>query len=406
VLSMTATPIPRTLYLALSGLRPISVIDTPPRNRHPIHTEVLPFDEDTIAQAIRSETAREGQVFFLHNRVASIHSIQAFLERLLPDVTFCVAHGQMPEKELERVIVAFVERKYDVLISTTIIESGLDFPNVNTIIINRADRFGLADLYQLRGRVGRRERQAFAYLLVPRNFAITQNAGRRLQAMEEFEELGSGYRLAMRDLEIRGAGNLLGVEQHGRLVAVGFDLYCKMLKEAVEEAQGQVKTEAPLCTVETQLESLLPDTYVEDQNERMAIYKRLARMEIPADVDHMEAELADRFGPPPPEAINLLSLTRLKLEAMAVGIALIQFKTGRTVVEFLPGKALPPRVCAAVVETFEGRVLFKSGSSFGLTLSHARGARVLDDAMKLLGVARERLNGGKLVDGIHSAESP
>jgi transcription-repair coupling factor (superfamily II helicase) len=384
VLSMTATPIPRTLYMSLSGLRHISIIDTPPRNRHPIKTEVIPFDEETIARAIQDEIRRGGQVFLVHNRVASIQAMQAFLERLLPEVRFRHAHGQMAEKDLEKVILAFLDREFDVLISTTIIESGLDFPNVNTIIINRADRFGLAELYQLRGRVGRREQQAYAYLLVPRNFSITENAGKRLQAMEEFEELGSGYRLAMRDLEIRGAGNVLGIEQHGQIAAVGFDLYCKMLKEAVDKLKGEPEIEKPQCRIETRLPSFLPDDYVEDQNERMTIYKRVARMESPEDVDDLEAELRDRFGNLPPEAVNLVELTRLKLRAMALGIAQVQLRPGRVVAEFLPGKSLPPRLCAHLVETFQGRVLFKSGEVFGVTVAIGPAGKSLPEAKKLL----------------------
>jgi transcription-repair coupling factor (superfamily II helicase) len=384
VLSMTATPIPRTLYMSLSGLRRISIIDTPPRNRHPIKTEVVPFDDETIARAIRAETARGGQVFLVHNRVASIHAMQAYLERLLPEVRFRAAHGQMPEKDLEGVILGFLDRKFDVLISTTIIESGLDFPNVNTIIINRADRFGLAELYQLRGRVGRREQQAYAYLLVPRNFSISETAGKRLQAMEEFEELGSGYRLAMRDLEIRGAGNVLGVEQHGQVVAVGFDLYCKMLKEAVDRLKGEPEVEVPQCRIETRLPSFLPDDYVEDQNERMTIYKRLARLETPEEVDGTESELRDRFGALPPAAVNLIELSRVKLRAMRLGIGLVQLRPGRVVAEFLPGRSLDPRLCAHLVETFQGRVLFKAGETFGVTVATGPGADLLAEARKLL----------------------
>ena len=371
IMSMTATPIPRTLYMALSGLRPISTIETPPRNRHPVKTEVMPFDEDIIERAIRYEVARKGQVFFVHNRVASIYSTQAFLQGLMPDVSFGVAHGQMSEKELESAIMDFLEGKFQVLVCTTIIESGLDFPNVNTIVINRADRFGLAELYQLRGRVGRRERQAFAYLMVPRNFAITANAGKRLQAMEDFEELGSGYRLAMRDLEIRGAGNVLGLEQHGQMAAVGFDLYCKMLRETVGELQGQQREEVSPCRIETKMDAFLAADYVEEQNERMAIYKRLARLEDADEVDGLEAELADRFGAPPTEATNLLELTRMKLWAMHLGIDLVQFRQGRTVMTFRPGKALTPHLCAHLVETFGGRVLFKASEPFVLTLAHA-----------------------------------
>lgn len=384
VLSMTATPIPRTLYMGLSGLRRISTIDTPPRNRHPIKTEVLHFDEEAIAQAILAEVRRGGQVFLVHNRVASIHAMQAFLERLLPDVRFRVAHGQMAERELERVILAFLDREFDVLISTTIIESGLDFPNVNTIIINRADRFGLAELYQLRGRVGRREVQAYAYLLVPRDFAITETAVKRLQAMEEFEELGSGYRLAMRDLEIRGAGNVLGVEQHGQVVAVGFDLYCKMLKEAVERLRGEPELEKPQCRIESRLASFLPDDYVEDQNERMTVYKRLARLERPDEADEIEKELEDRFGRLPPPGRNLIELTRMKLRAAALGIGLVQLRSDRVVAEFLPGKSFEPALCARLVETFEGRVLFKSSDPFAVTIAFGPGSEPSGEARKLL----------------------
>ncbi|UCH83188.1 MAG: transcription-repair coupling factor [Candidatus Latescibacterota bacterium] len=387
VITMTATPIPRTLYMGLSGLRRISVIDTPPRNRHPIKTEVLLFDEEMIVQAIRTEISRGGQVFFVHNRVASIYSMQAFLQRLMPEVRFGVGHGQMAEKDLENVVMEFLAHKYDVLISTTIIESGLDFPNVNTIVINRADRFGLAELYQLRGRVGRREQQAFAYLLVPRNFSITESAAKRLQAMEDFEELGSGYRLAMRDLEIRGAGNILGVEQHGQIAAVGFELYCKMLKEAVEKLKGKPKEETPPCRIETRVPSFLPDDYVEDQNERMAVYKRIARFEDPAQADDLAKELIDRFGSLPTEAINLIDLTKVKLQAMLVGIGFIRLRPQRVVAEWLPGRSLPPQVCAELVETFEGRVLFKSGNTFGLTLTLTPGTWPLAETRKLLQTA-------------------
>jgi transcription-repair coupling factor (superfamily II helicase) len=384
VLSMTATPIPRTLYMGLSGLRRLSIIDTPPRNRHPVKTEVLPFDEETISQAVTAEVHRGGQVFLVHNRVESIRAMQAFLERLLPGVRFGVAHGQMAEKELERVILAFLAHEFDVLISTTIIESGLDFSNVNTIIINRADRFGLAELYQLRGRVGRREQQAYAYLLVPRNFSVTETASKRLQAMEEFEELGSGYRLAMRDLEIRGAGNVLGVEQHGQIVAVGFDLYCKMLKEAVEKLKGEPEVEKPQCRIETRLPSFLPDDYVEDQNERMTIYKRLARLGAPEEVDELESELKDRFGDLPAAGMHLIELTRVKLRAQHLGIGLVQLQAGRVAADFLPGKSLRPHLCAHLVETFEGRVLFKSGNTFGVTVALGPGSDPLTEAKKLL----------------------
>jgi transcription-repair coupling factor (superfamily II helicase) len=310
-------------------------------------------------------------------------------------VRFVVAHGQMSERELERVIVAFMARKYDVLVSTMIIESGLDLPNVNTIIVNRADRFGLAQLYQLRGRVGRRERQAFAHFLVPRQLSLTESASKRLQAMEEFEELGSGYRLAMRDLEIRGAGNVLGVEQHGHVAAVGFEMYCKMLKEAVDGLRGEEAVPEIACKVEAPYECFVPDSYIEDPDERMMLYKRLARMKEPSELEAIDEEIADRFGPPPPPVRLLLDLTLVKLYAAGLGVALARLREprgrgpaeGEAGLEFAPGRALSPLQCARLVETFGSRLLFKSGESFGVTLGAATGSPLLQDVKNLLQVA-------------------
>jgi len=403
VVTLTATPIPRTLYMSLSGLRKISLIETPPRNRHPVKTEVTSFDEEIIARAISEEIGRDGQVFFVHNRVQSIHSMKAFLERLLPGVRIGVAHGQMAEGELEDVILDFMSRKYDVLVATMIIESGLDFPNANTLIVNRADRFGLAQLYQLRGRVGRRERQAYAYFLVPRQISLTPSAVKRLQAMEEFEELGSGYRLAMRDLEIRGAGNVLGVEQHGHVAAVGFELYCKMLKETVEQLRGEKRDETPPCRVEAPYACYIPDRFVPDADERMFLYKRFARMTDAAEVPAMEAELVDRFGEVPPPARALLDLAAIKLEAQALGIVLVQLRDpgyrlgtragaapprGEANLEFAPGRALAPEAYARLSETFGRRILFKVGKMLAVSLIGQPPARLPDEVKNLLQLAR------------------
>jgi transcription-repair coupling factor (superfamily II helicase) len=394
VLTLTATPIPRTLYFSLSGLREISLIETAPRNRHPVRTEVTSFDEDMIARSISEEISRDGQVFFVHNRVQSIFSMKAFLERLLPGVRFGVAHGQMAEHELENAIMAFLERKVDVLISTMIIESGLDFPNANTLIVNRADRFGLAQLYQLRGRVGRREQQAYAHFMVPRQIALTPSAVKRLQAMEEFEELGSGYRLAMRDLEIRGAGNVLGIQQHGHVAAIGFELYTKLLKETVDQLRGQERTETPPCRVEAPYSVYIPDRYVPDADERMMIYKRVARMADPAEVTALADELRDRFGEVPVPARALLDLAQIKLEAQAMGVVMVQFRDprqrppGEALFEFAPGHALTPRACARLSETFGRRILFKAGKSFAVSLTGQASAAILDEAKNLLQIAR------------------
>jgi len=415
VLTLTATPIPRTLYMSLSGLRKISLIETPPRNRHPVKTEVTAFDENTIHDAISEEVSRDGQVFFVHNRVQSIYSMKAFLEGLVPGVRFGVAHGQMKEHELEDVVLDFINRKYDVLVSTMIIESGLDIPNVNTLVVNRADRLGLAQLYQLRGRVGRRERQAYAFFLVPRQISLTPAAMKRLQAMEEFEELGSGYRLAMRDLEIRGAGNVLGVEQHGHVAAVGFELYTRMLKETVDELRGSAREEMPPCRVEAPYSCFIPDRYVPDEDERMLIYKRIAHMAEPAQVQALEDELKDRFGEVPRPAQDLLDLARVKLEAQLLGILMVHMRDpstraiaralssregrgvvlkgqeappGEATLEFAPGRALTPQACARLSETFGRRILFKSGKNFAVTLRGQPPERVLDEVNNLLQIAR------------------
>ena len=417
VLTLTATPIPRTLYMSLSGLRKISLIETPPRNRHPVKTEATAFDENTIHDAISEEVSRDGQVFFVHNRVQSIYSMKAFLEGLVPGVRFGVAHGQMKEHELEDVVLDFINRKYDVLVSTMIIESGLDIPNVNTLIVNRADRLGLAQLYQLRGRVGRRERQAYAYFLVPRQISLTPAAMKRLQAMEEFEELGSGYRLAMRDLEIRGAGNVLGVEQHGHVTAIGFELYTRMLKETVDELRGSAREEAPPCRVEAPYSCFIPDRYVPDEDERMLIYKRIAHMAEPAQVQALEDELKDRFGELPRPAQDLIDLARVKLEAQLLGILMVHMRDpntaragaraqggregrgvvlkrdldlipGEATLEFAPGRALTPQACARLSETFGRRILFKSGKNFAVTLRGQPPERVLNEVNNLLQIAR------------------
>jgi transcription-repair coupling factor (superfamily II helicase) len=415
VLSLTATPIPRTLYMSLSGLRKISLIETPPRNRHPVKTEVTAFDEDTIARAISEEVGRDGQVFFVHNRVQSIHSMRAFLEKLLPGVRFGVAHGQMAEDELETAVLDFMARKFDVLISTMIIESGLDFPNANTLIINRADRFGLAQLYQLRGRVGRREQQAYAYFLVPRQISLTPQAVKRLQAMEEFEELGSGYRLAMRDLEIRGAGNVLGTEQHGHVAAIGFELYTKMLKETVDQLRGEAHEVAPPCRVESPYSCYLPDRYVPDADERMLLYKRIARMTHPDEAVALGEELRDRFGDPPPPAQTLVDLAHIKLEASQLGVTMVQLRDpgyrllareggrsgragaaesaqhlprGEASVEFAPGRALSPEAAARLSETFGRRILFKAGKTFAVSLIGDPPTPLVDEVKNLLQVAR------------------
>jgi transcription-repair coupling factor (superfamily II helicase) len=370
VLSMTATPIPRTLSMAISGIRDFSVIDTPPRNRLPIHTEILPFDDERIRDAIMREIDRGGQVFFVHNRVQSIAVMEGYLCRLLPPrVRVSSAHGQMGERELERRMIDFLERRFDVLVSTMIIEAGLDFPNVNTIIINRADRFGLAQIYQLRGRVGRSDRKAYAYLLVPRGRTLTPAAVKRLQAISEFDYLGAGYRIAMRDLEIRGAGNLLGHEQSGHINAVGLDLYTRMLKEEVARLKGEPFEEEREIKISVPLPAYLPPEYVIDSEERMDIYRRLSRATSAAEADEMLDELRDRFGPLPEPAANMIRIVALKARAGAAGIEKAEIdRAGVLKAGFGEGKTPDKKGIAAIVGLFPGRLEFDTRDGFGMTV--------------------------------------
>ena len=331
VLTMTATPIPRTLYMSLTGARDMSTIDTPPEERLPIKTHVGQYDETLIRKAILREMDRGGQVFFVHNRVRGIQGIRQRLEQLVPEATFAVGHGQMPERGLERVMVDFGEGQVDVLVCTTIIESGLDLPNTNTIVVNRANRFGLAQLYQLRGRVGRGAVRAYAFFLYDRNARVTDTARRRLQAIMEANELGAGFSVAMRDLEIRGAGEILGARQSGHMAAVGFDMYCRLLAQAVSELKGDspkaltADARAYMLPLEHSvqitlpLDASLPEDYVSDEALRLRMYRRLAGLISTEEIASVRAELEDRFGPLPPSAENLLYQLRLKAVALDIG---------------------------------------------------------------------------------------
>ncbi len=313
VLTMTATPIPRTLYLALAGARDMSTVNTPPQGRVPHKTVVCPFDEDLIREGILREVGRGGQVYFVHNRVESIQAMAAHLRRRVPEVSFGIAHGQMSERALEDVMHEFINRRIDVLVCTMIIESGLDIPGVDTIFINRADRFGLAQLYQLRGRVGRGSRQAFAYLLVPPFRTLTSQARRRLEAMKQFSELGSGLRLSLLDLEIRGVGSILGRDQHGHVADVGFHLYCSMLEEEVRKLRGEEVRMRRDLTVTTVPPVGLPESFIPDEMTRLEIYRRLGRAETSAEAQEVREELIDRFGGCPGEAERLIRAVSLKI---------------------------------------------------------------------------------------------
>ncbi|RKY88823.1 transcription-repair coupling factor, partial [candidate division KSB1 bacterium] len=332
VLTMTATPIPRTLHMSLMGARDLSSINTPPKNRLPIITELTIFNEDIIRNAIIKEIDRGGQVYFVHNRVKTINSIASKLRRILPGVRFAVAHGQMRERELEKIMLKFMAGEFDCLVSTMIIESGIDIPNVNTIIINNAEKFGLSQLYQLRGRVGRSNIQAYAYLLVPSIHTLSDVALKRLRTLLEYEELGAGFQIAMRDLEIRGAGNLLGAEQSGHINAVGFELYTKILEEAVKEEKEKMEgiisekikekfdEKMKKIKVETDIDAYLPDNYVEDSQQRVEIYRRISMIKEPCEISLLREELKDRYGTLPEQAEALLYLVYIKLLAYTLDI--------------------------------------------------------------------------------------
>ncbi|MBI4390904.1 MAG: transcription-repair coupling factor, partial [candidate division NC10 bacterium] len=358
VLTLTATPIPRTLHMAMLGVRDVSTIETPPEDRLAIRTFICRFDPAVIREAVERELVRGGQVFFVHNRVESIHSMGRYLKRLLPHVRIAIAHGQQSEAALERVMVDFYARKHELLLCTTIIESGLDIPTANTIIVNRADRFGLAQLYQLRGRVGRDRHRAHAYLLIPREEALTEVARRRLQVLVEFTELGSGFKIAARDLEIRGAGNLLGAEQHGHIAAVGFDLYCRLTQEAVQELKGE-PVESPVDpAVRLPAEALLPDVYVDDPGLRLALYKRLAAAEGEEALEELAVELRDRFGPPPPEATWLLRGMALRLVARRLRAVEVDLRSPTVRVRLDRRPGVDGAAAAALLRESAGRLRY------------------------------------------------
>ncbi len=359
VLTMTATPIPRTLHMALMGARDMSQIDTPPQNRFPIDTVLHPWDDRIVAEALQREVERGGQVFVVHNRVQSIDSMRRLIERLAPGLRVAVGHGQMDERQLEQVMLDFQNRKIDCLVSTMIIESGLDIPNVNTMIVNRADRFGLAQLYQLRGRIGRSARKAYAYLMIPPRMQITRTARRRLATIAEFASLGAGFQIAMRDLEIRGAGNLLGQEQSGFINSVGYELYTQLLQQAVMEVKAEAAGQ-PLPEEETDglpkfefaADAFFPDDYMEDAGQRVAYYRRMFRCGNYQEVDEIAKEVRDRFGRIPQEGRNLVGLVELRLLGREVGIGSAQLSGKWFSMEFdvekLPmerrGEALSGRV--------------------------------------------------------------
>ena len=333
-LTLTATPIPRTLHMSLAKIRDMSIINTAPQNRLPVETYIEEFDEELAAEAIRKEIARGGQVFYLHNRVRTIREVLIYLQRLLPAASFAYAHGQMGEDDLEQVMRRFVGHEFDVLLSTSIIENGLDIPNVNTIIIDRADMFGIAQLYQLRGRVGRSDRPAYAYLFYPRDRALTELAMKRLKVISDFTDLGSGFKVALKDMEVRGAGNLLGAEQSGEILAVGYDMYVRLLDDAIAAVRGEPDAEVPDVYLELEYAGFIPDDYVSEPMEKMEIYKKVAAVGNEDELARLHAEIEDRFGPAPDTVLSMLAIAEIRVACRRLAISSLKERDGVVTIEF------------------------------------------------------------------------
>lgn len=366
VVTLTATPIPRTMHMSLMGARDMSVINTPPQDRLPIHTEIIAFDEGRIVEAIQREIGRGGQVYFVHNRVQSIHRLVEYLRDLLPEVRFCAAHGQMPSRQLEQIMFDFMERKYDCLVSTMIIESGIDIPSVNTLLVNRADMLGLAQLYQIRGRVGRSKERAYAYLLVPKGKKLTRKSRLRLRAVEEFADLGSGFNIAMRDMEIRGAGNLLGAQQHGFITAVGFDLYTRLLDEAVRELKGESVEQQVDPDIKIAVTAYIPDDYVPDGDLKMEFYQRLADAHKVVDLLAIREEMEDRFGRAPWQAKALMHIMEIKVMARQLGLASVHLEKSRFSLHFPDSVQVSPADIQRLVEKSSSQLEFNVGERLSI----------------------------------------
>ena len=378
VLTLTATPIPRTLNMSLAGIRDMSVIETPPRDRLAIQTNVIRFDPQVIARAIRTELARGGQVYVVHNRVESIHSVASLVARLVPEARLAVAHGQTTEAELEKVMIDFVAHEFDVLVATTIIENGLDIPNVNTIIVNHAEKYGLAQLYQLRGRVGRSDRRAYAYLVIPADNALTPTAQQRLAAIREFSELGSGFRVAALDLEIRGAGSLLGGQQSGHIEAIGFDMYIKLLEETVRELQGEEIKDRPRARVNLGLELRIDDAYIAETAQRLATYRKVAAATDEPALSAALEEVGDRYGPLHPSLTRLAEYGRVRILADHIGVEALDREDSFLVIKFRTDAPVEP-----------ARLIEFVGAHAGVTLTPPGVVRIDLEATEDAGGARE-----------------
>ena len=363
VLTLTATPIPRTLHMSLTGVRGISVIETPPENRYPVQTYVVEYNDQLIRDAILREINRGGQVFFVYNRVDSILEMESYLSKIVPEARIITANGRMKEKELENVMSSFMSGEYDILLATTIIETGIDIQNANTMIIYDADRMGLSQLYQLRGRVGRTNRIAYAYLTYRKDKVITEVAEKRLKAIKDFTELGSGFKVAMRDLEIRGAGNLMGSAQHGHMASIGYDLYCKMLEDTIKVIKGDIDQETVDTVVDIKVNAYIPNDYIEDEVTKIEIYKKIASIESNEEKEDVVEEIIDRFGDIPTSVNNLIDISYIRILGKALGIIEIKDRNSVIDIKFDNRKRITSNMITKVIEKYSKNISFKDGEN-------------------------------------------
>ena len=392
VLTLSATPIPRTLHMSLVGIRDMSVLEEAPNERMPIQTYVLEYNEELIREAIVRELARKGQVFYVYNRVNNIADIAAKIQSLVPEANVAFAHGQMKETELEKIMYDFVDGEIDVLVATTIIETGLDISNVNTIMIHDSDNMGLSQLYQLRGRVGRSNRTAYAFLLYKRDKMLKEVAEKRLQAIREFTDLGSGFKIAMRDLEIRGAGNMLGVSQHGHMAAVGYDLYCKMLNEAVKNLKGGVQETPDFVTsIELDVDAFIPQSFIMNETQKLEIYKRIAGIESENEAQDMKEELMDRFGALPKSVMNLLRIALIRAKAHRVFISEIVGKNEKIVITMFPNAKIKPEMIPEFLNSYGDEMTFSAKGIPTFTYRYQKTGLVEKDADLLLQLVEDLL---------------
>ena len=383
VLTMTATPIPRTLHMSIVGIRDMSCLYEPPQNRRPVQTYVLEYDSEVIKEAITKELERNGQVFYLFNNVEGIERKAKEIENLVPEAKVAYAHGKMTGKEIEEIMLDFIKGEINVLVCTTILESGIDIPNANTIIVENADRLGLAQLYQIRGRVGRADKQAYAYITYKRDKIINEVADKRLKAIKEFTELGSGFKIAMRDLEIRGAGSLLGEMQHGHMDQVGYDTYCKLLDEVIKESKGiKVEEDEEDITIDLNISSYIPDSYIDNNTQKIEVYQNIALCRTEEDIKNVTEDILDRFGKMPKEMFNLMGIARIKEMCKEIGIIKVMQKENKIVFYFKPESFTMD--IADLVEKYNSRIKFSTGINPYITYTLKNSESVIDEITEFL----------------------